>query len=92
MMFVAAAEAPAESDVKGVPQFWLQALGNHPLIADLMQEEDVAALEFLRDISVVYNETYTNFSLQFKFAENPFFSNEVRLLLLANFCSVTSFF
>lgn len=72
--------APASvegEDIKGVPSFWLQALANHPVTADILQQEDTTALESLEDIKIVYDETYNTFTLFFEFKENEFFSNRV---------------
>jgi nucleosome assembly protein 1-like 1 len=63
--------------VKGVPGFWLRALCNHPGIGDFITEEDIPALEFLTDVTVAYNETFSLFKLMFHFAENPYFTNKI---------------
>lgn len=65
---------------KGIPNFWLQAFGNHPIIADIICEHDIPALGFLTNVSVAYNEDYTTFTLSFDFKENPFFTNKVHFL------------
>lgn len=64
--------------MKGIPGFWAQALLNHPAIQDIVAMEDMPAMEALTDIKCTYNEDYTSFTLIFHFAENEFFSNEVR--------------
>lgn len=74
-----AEEAADADDIKGVPNFWLQAIGNHPMIADLITEEDIPALAGLEDIKCDYNESYTSFTLSFFFKENEFFTNTVRI-------------
>ncbi|KAG6621980.1 nucleosome assembly protein 1 [Phytophthora cinnamomi] len=43
------ADADAEEDVKGVPGFWLRAFMNHSVLAELIQERDLPAFEFLTD-------------------------------------------
>ena len=65
---------------KGIPNFWLQAFGNHPVIADIITEQDIPPLSFLQDVRVSYNDDYTTFTLSFEFKENPYFTNQVLLL------------
>ncbi|KAI9921168.1 hypothetical protein PsorP6_001256 [Peronosclerospora sorghi] len=78
----AAASAPQqtnteiEEDVKGIPGFWLRAFMNHSVLADLIQERDLPAFEFLVDVHSVSHEEDNGFKLSFEFAENPFFSNK----------------
>ncbi len=61
----------------GIPNFWLQALGNHPAIADIICDQDIEALSYLEDIRCNYSEDYKTFTLLFEFKENPFFTNKV---------------
>jgi nucleosome assembly protein 1-like 1 len=70
------AEEIAE-DVKGVPGFWVRALMNHSALAEMVQERDLQALEFLIDVRSTSHETDNGFKLEFVFAENPVFSNKV---------------
>lgn len=77
----AAAAEPQEGDaeaedVKGVPGFWLRAFMNHSVLADLIQERDLPAFEFLTDVHSVSHEEDNGFKLTFEFAENPFFANK----------------
>ena len=65
---------------KGIPNFWLQAFGNHPAIADIICEQDISALGYLEDVKTTYNEDYTTFILSFEFKENPYFTNKVHLI------------
>ncbi|TIA87264.1 hypothetical protein E3P99_03298 [Wallemia hederae] len=68
-------------DVKGIPQFWLTALQNHPGIADVISERDTELLDRLVDIRLSYlpqpgsESQQAGFQLTFHFAENDFFSN-----------------
>lgn len=66
-------DAEPEEDVKGVPGFWLRAFMNHSVLADLIQERDLPAFEFLNDVHSVSHEEDNGFKLTFEFAENPFF-------------------
>eukprot|EP00746_Dinoflagellata_sp_MGD_P162767 gnl/MRDRNA2_/MRDRNA2_90475_c0_seq1.p1 gnl/MRDRNA2_/MRDRNA2_90475_c0~~gnl/MRDRNA2_/MRDRNA2_90475_c0_seq1.p1 ORF type:complete len:327 (+),score=112.41 gnl/MRDRNA2_/MRDRNA2_90475_c0_seq1:91-1071(+) len=60
-----------------VPQFWLQAMKNHPMLADMIEENDEAVLAYLQDISTdnfsIENSDKMGFSLTFTFASNPYF-------------------
>ncbi|EWM25708.1 nucleosome chromatin assembly complex protein [Nannochloropsis gaditana] len=63
---------------KGIPNFWLRTLMSHRLIAGMVQEEDVGALKYLRDVECVDKEDGAGFSLHFHFAQpNPYFTNPV---------------
>ncbi|OWZ18219.1 Nucleosome assembly protein 1 [Phytophthora megakarya] len=70
------ASAEADADVKGVPGFWLRAFMNHSVLADLIQERDLPAFEFLTDVHSVSHEEDNGFKLTFDFAENPYFANK----------------
>mmetsp|Transcript_8573 Transcript_8573/g.7677 ORF Transcript_8573/g.7677 Transcript_8573/m.7677 type:complete len:372 (+) Transcript_8573:43-1158(+) len=63
--------------IKGIPEFWLRALANHPSISEIITEEDVPALESLSNITVDYADDYTSFTLNFHFNENEFFTNPI---------------
>ncbi|QRV98922.1 Nucleosome assembly protein (NAP) [Ceratobasidium sp. AG-Ba] len=72
--------APAESqddDAKGVPQFWLTALRNHPQLQESITERDEEALQYLSDVRLSYlPEPDLGFTIKFVFDENPFFENK----------------
>lgn len=73
-------ETPAseeDANVKGVPGFWLRAMMNHSVLADLIHERDLPAFEFLVDVRSTSHEADNGFKLEFEFAENPFFGNKV---------------
>lgn len=67
----------AAEDVKGIPGFWLRALMNHSAVADMVQERDLEALQYLIDVRSSSHENDNGFKLEFVFAENPVFSNTV---------------
>ena len=46
----------AGDDIKGIPNFWFQALSYHPATQELIQNEDVEALECLTNIRCEINE------------------------------------
>ena len=70
-----------------VPHFWLLALGNHPVTEQLLEAEDIPALEELEDIQIsyTYNEDLTTFTLSFLFRENNYFKNKVCRILFGVF-------
>ncbi|KAJ2687933.1 histone chaperone, partial [Coemansia spiralis] len=70
-----AADDEEDAEAKGIPDFWLTALRNHPQLAELITERDEDAIKALRDIRLVYLTEERGFKLEFEFAENPFFSN-----------------
>lgn len=64
--------------VKGIPNFWLQALKNCTNYDELIREGDEEALSYLADIRVILiKEPEMSFKLEFEFAPNPFFENAV---------------
>ena len=75
---VALVEEKSSSDIKGIPEFWLNVLKRSQL-AGLVFEADEAALKYLRDIKSdrVIDEEAPKLTVSFHFAPNEFFSNEV---------------
>lgn len=76
---------------KGIPQFWVCAMGHMEPVAELLTEEDVDCLEHLRDIKCLDDPEGTGFTLEFHFSPNDYFENtiltkryEVPNLLLAD--------
>lgn len=70
-------ETADEIAVIGVPEFWLEAMKNHPVVAENITEADCRALEHLQDIRVETLPELTGFKLVFEFAPNDCFSNSV---------------
>lgn len=66
-----------EEDVKGIPDFWLRALRQHPALSPNIQENDDDALKYLTNIKGEHLEEGSGFKLEFHFAENPYFTNKV---------------
>ena len=66
-----------QGDVKGIPNFWLTALRNHPHLSELITDEDDDALASLKDIQVSYLLDNPGFKLEFFFDENVYFTNNV---------------
>ncbi|KAJ7606636.1 nucleosome assembly protein [Roridomyces roridus] len=42
------------ADIKGIPDFWLTALRNHPGLAELITDRDAEALAHLKDVTLSY--------------------------------------
>jgi len=62
-------------DMVGVPQFWLNAFSAHPMIEDMITDNDREALDYLVDLKCEDNEDLKGFRLKFQFKPNPFFDN-----------------
>jgi len=67
-----------------IPGFWYIALSHNRIVADLITEKDIEALEALEDIRCVDvppsndpNASHFGFRLEFHFSENRFFKNKV---------------
>uniref|UniRef100_A0A7S4J1F5 Nucleosome assembly protein n=1 Tax=Odontella aurita TaxID=265563 RepID=A0A7S4J1F5_9STRA len=77
----AAAEDDDDADdgenVKGIPQFWVCAMGHMDVVAELIAERDVDCLEHLTNISCEDYENGEGFVLRFTFEPNDYFTNEV---------------
>ncbi|KAL6534967.1 Nucleosome assembly protein 1,2 [Orobanche hederae] len=67
----------AESEEKGVPDFWLNAMKNNEVLVDEISERDEDALKFLKDIKWARCDNPKGFKLEFYFNTNPFFKNSV---------------
>ncbi|KAG8086228.1 hypothetical protein GUJ93_ZPchr0010g9174 [Zizania palustris] len=68
-------ETPAEKEEKGVPEFWLNAMKNHEILSEEIQERDEEALKYLKDIKWYKIAEPKGFKLEFYFDTNPFFKN-----------------
>ncbi|KAG8706933.1 hypothetical protein FRC08_000786 [Ceratobasidium sp. 394] len=70
-------ESEEEDDSKGIPQFWLTALRNHPQLQVSITERDEEALAYLSDVRLSYHaEPELGFNIIFVFDENPYFENK----------------
>ncbi|KAG8845805.1 hypothetical protein FRB96_002264 [Tulasnella sp. 330] len=64
-------------DIKGIPDFWLITLQNHPDIGELVTDRDEDALNNLTDIRIEYlTAPSSGYKLIFEFAPNEFFTNK----------------
>ncbi|KAJ7147570.1 nucleosome assembly protein [Mycena crocata] len=78
------ADIADDADIKGIPDFWLTALRNHPGLAELITDRDAEALAHLTDVTLAYLPKdgefagKPGFTLTFHWAAaaNPFFTNE----------------
>jgi len=70
-------DKPVEAPVKGIPGFWLTAMMNHPMLAEIIQPQDEPALKELRNVTLAFTEDNHGFVLNFEFGENEFFTNKV---------------
>uniref|UniRef100_UPI00358F6953 nucleosome assembly protein 1-like 1 n=1 Tax=Myxine glutinosa TaxID=7769 RepID=UPI00358F6953 len=73
------ADEPEEKEVTGIPGFWLTTMKKVDLLADMIQEYDEPILQQLQDIQLKFpeGEKGMTFALEFHFAHNDFFRNEV---------------
>lgn len=68
----------AGEEEKGIPNFWLETLQSLRMTAELIQEPDEAILAYLTDIQCKYfDQKPYGYTLEFHFAENPYFTNKV---------------
>ncbi|OQR97879.1 nucleosome assembly protein 1 [Achlya hypogyna] len=74
---VASAEDKEKDNTVGIPKFWLKALMNHPMVEQIITDRDIPALEFLKDVKSESLTETNGFRLEFHFAPNDFFTNEV---------------
>jgi len=62
--------------IERIPNFWVNAVINHPQISMLIDEEEEDCLHFLNKLEVEEFENVENgFRIKFMFDENPFFDN-----------------
>ncbi|ODM88680.1 Protein SET [Orchesella cincta] len=59
--------------IEKIPNFWVNAIVNHPQISMLVDEEEEDCLNFLKKLEV--EEFENGFRVKFIFDENPFFDN-----------------
>ncbi|KAF2969811.1 hypothetical protein GQX73_g3737 [Xylaria multiplex] len=63
------------SEVSGIPEFWLSAMKNQASLCDMITDRDENALRSLVDIRMQYLDK-PGFRLIFEFAGNDYFSNK----------------
>jgi nucleosome assembly protein 1-like 1 len=70
------AGAAAAAAAKGVPEFWLTAMKNMVIVADLITSKDEEVLRHLTDIRLAYLDV-PGFRIEFEFGQNDFFTDKV---------------
>lgn len=70
-------EKKEPKDEKGIPDFWLTIFRNVGLLAEMVQPHDVPILKHLTDIKTICKEDPMNFTLEFHFSPNEYFTNTV---------------
>jgi len=68
------------AQIKPIPDYWLTAMRNHPVLKEAIKENDAAALKHLIKIEYKISEDPQhplNYSLHFTFTPNEYFENEV---------------
>ncbi|KMZ59725.1 hypothetical protein ZOSMA_65G00570 [Zostera marina] len=70
---------PEEADppVKGIPEFWMNALCSNDMLSCEINDDDKEVLKYVKDIKCSKLEDANGFKLEFYFDTNPFFSNSV---------------
>lgn len=63
-----------QTEMSGVPEFWLSAMKNQISLAEMITERDEEALKHLTDIRMEYLDR-PGFRLIFEFSENEYFTN-----------------
>ena len=64
--------------IKRIPNFWVTAFVNHPQISDILDEDEEDALHYMSKLEVEeFEDIKSGYRINFHFAENPFFENEV---------------
>lgn len=68
-----------EDEEKGVPNFWLEVMQSSRSVSSIIFDHDEPVLEYLKDIRVRMDaeKPAASYTLEFEFAENPFFRNRV---------------
>lgn len=72
-------EKDLESQVKGIPGFWLGCLSSSYNFNDSIEQHDRNVLKYLKDVRLSYqhSEDHLIYKLEFVFDENPYFTNDV---------------
>lgn len=73
----------------GIPEFWLTALKNADLFAEIIKEHDEAVLSHLTDVKVIYqDDAGLDFNIEFHFSDNEWFTNKVLVKCYQVVCEV----
>ncbi len=84
-------EAKKDGDPSdGIPDFWLTAFKNCDIFADVVKEGDEELLSHLADVKVVYaDDNGLDFSIEYYFSENEWFTNKVLTMTYFVTCEVS---
>ena len=63
--------------IRDVPCFWRTVFLNHPVLENIISEDDKLVLEHLVHVELVYGDQSPSFKLAFEFSENSYFENKV---------------
>ncbi|CAN6574799.1 unnamed protein product [Malus baccata var. baccata] len=63
--------------IKTIPDFWLTSLMSHPVLCDILSEEDQKIFKYLNSIDVVdfKDDKMLGYSVTFNFNGNPYFED-----------------
>ncbi|KAK1433737.1 hypothetical protein QVD17_10652 [Tagetes erecta] len=62
--------------IKSIPDFWLTAFLSHPVLSDLLNEEDQKIFKHLTSIEVEdFKDMKSGYSISFNFNSNPYFED-----------------
>eukprot|EP00633_Aureoumbra_lagunensis_P002689 CAMPEP_0197286242 /NCGR_PEP_ID=MMETSP0890-20130614/1706_1 /TAXON_ID=44058 ORGANISM="Aureoumbra lagunensis, Strain CCMP1510" /NCGR_SAMPLE_ID=MMETSP0890 /ASSEMBLY_ACC=CAM_ASM_000533 /LENGTH=388 /DNA_ID=CAMNT_0042754461 /DNA_START=26 /DNA_END=1192 /DNA_ORIENTATION=+ len=70
-------ETEEKNIIRGVPDFWLGALGRNEACEALLEEDDIDALKYLVDVRCIDFDDMKGFTLEFEFVQNPYFTNSI---------------
>ncbi|TQD77161.1 hypothetical protein C1H46_037297 [Malus baccata] len=63
--------------IKAIPDFWLTSLMSHPVLCDILSEEDQKIFKYLKSVDVVdfKDDKTLGYSITFNFNDNPYFED-----------------
>ncbi|XP_071731594.1 NAP1-related protein 2-like [Rutidosis leptorrhynchoides] len=62
--------------IKSIPDFWLTAFTRHPVLSDLLNEEDEKIFKHLTSLEVEdFKDTKSGYSITFNFSPNSYFED-----------------
>jgi nucleosome assembly protein 1-like 1 len=70
-------EGDEADSLKGIPQFWLTAMKNVGVLAEMIENHDEPVLQYLENISVELVPQPNGFKIHFHFAPNEYIKNSV---------------
>jgi len=61
--------------IKTIPDFWLTAFMSHPLLSELLTEDDQKIFKYLDSVDVDDSDVKAGYSIHLNFSENPYFED-----------------